>query len=136
MAELIILTSELVNSTFADCLAPKYKHVDRIRVTVGETTATFNKAKLVEHYPAILLMLSDLPTEFRVRKQGGSSGWTIRNACTNKDKVQWTGKMVEVERLLALGHAQGWVKLHNTKGVVSSDTYATIDLPVPADSNL
>ena len=136
MAELIILTPELVNSTFADCLAPKYKRVERVRVTVGATSAVFDKAKLVEHHPTILLMLSDLPTEFRPKKQGGSNGWTLRNACMNKNKVQWTKLMVEVERLLALGMASGWVMLHNTKGVVSSDTYATIELPVPADSDL
>jgi len=132
MPELIVLTPELVNSTFADCLAPKYKHIERVRVTVGKTNVTFRKDKLVEHYPAILLMLSDLPTEFRVRKQGGGSGWTIRNACTNKEGEQWTKLMVEVERLLALGVAQGWVKLHDMRGVVSSDIYATLDLPLPA----
>lgn len=131
MAELIVLTPELVNSTFADCLAPKYKHgVERVRATVGETSATFDKAKLVDHYPAILLMLSDLPTEFQPLRSGGGSGWTIRNACKTKDGVQWTSKLAEVERLLAMGVAQGWVKLHNTKGVVSSDTYATIILPL------
>lgn len=134
MAELIVLTPELVNNTFTDCLAPKYKHgIDRVRATVGETTAAFDKAKLLEHYPAILLMLSDLPTEFRVKKHGGNSGWTMRNACMTKDGVQWTVKLVEVERLLAMGVAQGWVKLHPEMRVVAkSDLYITIDLPLPA----
>lgn len=133
MAELIVLTPELVNNTFAACLAPKYKHIERVRVTVGQTEAVFDKTKLVEHYPAILLMLSDLPTEFRVKKQGGSSGWTLRNACMNKDRVQWTKLLVEVERLLALGVAQGWVKLHpQMKVVAKSDLYLTLDLPLPA----
>lgn len=139
MPELIVLTPELVNNTFADCIAPKRKHLERVRVTVGKTSAVFDKAKLIDHFPVILLMLSDLPTEFRVKKQGGSGGWTMRNACKNKNGEQWTGLMVEVERLLALGMAQGWVKLTVAKEFFrytqhEGDYYICIDLPLPLNT--
>lgn len=137
MAELIVLTPELVNSTFAECIAPKFKRVKRVRVKVGKTDVVFDKAKLLDHYPSILLMLSDLPTEFQPKKMGGGNGWTLRNACKTKKGDQWTGLMVEVERLLAMGVAQGWVRVLGTSvmglPLREGDQYVSINLPLPAN---
>jgi len=133
MPEPTILTPELVNATFADCVAPKRRHLVRVRVTVGRTTVSFDKAKLTEHAPTVLLMLSELPSEFRTKGQGGEGGWTIRNACKTKHGSQWTKLMVEVERLLALGVASGWVKTRDVgKMFPGYDIYATLNLPIPA----
>lgn len=129
------LNAKTVNETFQACLAVPRKHgVQRIAVRVGETRATFDKAKLLEQYPVILLMLSELPTQFHAKGPNRGRGWSMRNACLDKDGNQWTALLVEVERLLALGMAQGWVAscLHKDmlKLTKTDMPYFKVDLPV------
>lgn len=126
--ELDILTPELVNSTFASCLAPVGQRKNVRKVHVGLTQARFVKAVVEEHRQAIGMMLGQLPTEFFPKKsEVGGGGWTLRNAYMTKDKVQWTTQMVEVERLLALGMAIGCVNLNTAMWPVTRpDLYVTI----------
>lgn len=134
MPELIALTPELVNSTFVECLAVKGRK--RVRVKVGRTTAVLDVAKLEGKKEAVAMMLSQLPPEFMSQDKpspgwvfGSGAGATIRNACLTTGRVQWTGKMVEVERLLALGVALGWVVVNTAVQFFTPDAYITITLP-------
>lgn len=128
-----ILTAQQVNLVYFDSLAQPRKHgVTRLNIKVGKTKAVFDHAKLVEHFPTVLRMLAELPPQFFPKNKGGGGGWDISNACLTKDGVQWTARAVEVERLLALGMAQGWVKFLAPQGfpLVKNDYYG-VTLPIP-----
>jgi len=127
MTEAPILTPELVNSVFTSCLAPAGVRKKVRKVQVGLTTTRFFKPKLQENRQIVEGLLGQLPTEFFPKKTNGGGGWTLRNACMTKDKVQWTTQMVEVERLLALGIAIDCVTLNTAMWPITRpDLYVTI----------
>jgi hypothetical protein len=70
-------------------------------------TAVFNRAELDKHRKEIGGMLAQLPLPFLPRAKGGSGGWSILQACTDRDGNQWTGLHLVTEQLFLLGLATG-----------------------------
>jgi len=103
------LEAKKVSEIFLDCL-PETEDVNIDELIVIEGIVAkfgFVPEKIKKHKEEIIVLLSELPEEFRKEKGGG---WSFLNACVDKEGKQWTGEHQIMEQLFCLGMAIGKVK--------------------------
>ena len=64
-------------------------------------TVGFNRERLESHREEIMVMLAELPDEFRESR----GGWSFLNACMDRHGNEWTGMQRTVDHLFTLGIA-------------------------------
>lgn len=100
-----VLDPTNVETIFMDCMAD---NIDGPNTVVTEgimAKMAFDRDKLAMHRTEIGDMLSQLPTEFKTKDQGGGDGWSFLNACMDSDGNQWTGMHSTMDQLFVLGIA-------------------------------
>ncbi len=115
------LTVENVDTTFRDCLLPdddpRIKDLEHLTPKdalpewlIGVSGLTLNvgfvREKIDAHREDIRSMLAELPSDFHAEDGGGMS---FLNMCDDKDGNQWTGLHQNMEQLVLLGLATGFV---------------------------
>lgn len=108
------LTAEHVNELMMDCLHQDYPLIVSTIVVSGVMHSfAFAARKIEEHHEQIHQMLLELPREFYEGADTG--GWSFLNLCLTKDGHQWTGAHAEMEALMVLGLAAGWLDMPLSK---------------------
>ena len=97
-----VLTAEMVEQTFAACIADEGIEVEGIVHSV-----IFDKGRIADHADLIASLLFELPEQFR---QSSGGGWSFLNACDDRNGNQWTGLHQTMEQLFLLGLAAGLVE--------------------------
>ena len=109
MTTTAILTPDLVQAVFLDCLFTDEEEKTDYVVAEGLTmNVGFHPRRLEGHREDILLMLDELPDDFKSTSDSG--GWSFLNACVDKHGNLWTGEHRTVEMLVLLGIAIGRVE--------------------------
>lgn len=118
MNDIDVLSAEVVETVFRDCLFQEGEDTSHAVMAEGITTAVgFHPDRLESHRTEIEAMLDELPDEF---KQSGGGGWSFLNACNDKHGEQWTGLHQRMEQLFQLGMAIGRVKLQSPRWMWSA----------------
>lgn len=103
--ENIELTQENVTRIYVECVGRK-ENCDTQPFDGVMHIHNYDMNKVNEHKDQIKSMLWQLPDTFFKSKGGG---WSFLNMCVRRDDYQWTGLHADVERLMTLGMAAGYV---------------------------
>jgi hypothetical protein len=104
-----MIDSERVQFLFHGCLA-KEDQADAMKIRGIGQTIYLDLKKLEGVKKEVSVMLAELPDNFKKKEGEEVSGWSLLNACEDRNGNQWTGFHQTVEQLFVLGMGIGKVE--------------------------